>query len=64
MSGEVTTGLSAILSAVSTIVSSLLAVLTQFTGWILGDPLAIMFFAIMVIMLAVHLLHSLVHKFA
>lgn len=61
---EPATGLAAILSAVTTIITSMLNAMTSFTGWILGDDLAIMFFAIMFIMLAVHLIHSLVHKFS
>lgn len=58
------TGLSTILSTMSTIITSLISALSNFTAWILSDDLAVMFFAIMFIMLAIHLLHSLVHKFS
>lgn len=57
-------GVSEILTTVGTIITSLLAQLSAFTAWILTDDLAIMFFAIMFVMLAIHLLHSLVHKFS
>ena len=58
------TGVSLILTTCGQIITSLLTQLTAFTNWILGNDLAVMFFAIMFIMLAIHLLHSLVHKFA
>ena len=58
------TGISVILSTMTTIITALTSALTSFTTWILGNDLAVMFFAIMFIMLAIHLLHSLVHKFA
>lgn len=59
-----TTGIQGILDGITAIISALTGALTSFTTWILADPLAIFFFSIMVIMLAVHLLHSLVHKFS
>ena len=63
MEGE-TTGVAGILATMGTIITALIDALGDFTTWILADPLAIMFFAITFIMLAIHLLHSLVHKFA
>lgn len=63
LEGEAT-GVAGILSTMQTIITSLISALGSFTTWILSDPLAVMFFAITFIMLAIHLLHSLVHKFA
>lgn len=63
MSQEVT-GVAAILEAMTSILSSLTAAMTSLTTWILGNELARMFFAIMFIMLAIHLINSLVHKFS
>lgn len=57
-------GVPTILDTTGTLITSLLGFLTQFTGWILGNPLAVMFFAIMFVMLGIHVLHSLVHKFS
>lgn len=59
-----TTGVSGILNGITAILSAMTTALSSLTSWILSDPLAIFFFSIMMIMLAVHLLHSLVHKFA
>lgn len=61
---EGTTGVAGILSTMQTIITALITALGSFTDWILGNDLAIMFFAITFIMLAIHLLHSLVHKFS
>ena len=61
---EGTTGVAGILATMQTIITALIIALGNFTSWILSDDLAIMFFAITFIMLAIHLLHSLVHKFA
>lgn len=58
------TGISLVLSTMTTILSSLINTLGTFTQWILSDSLAVVFMAITFIMLAIHLLHSLVHKFA
>lgn len=58
------TFLTAVTSAVTTILTSLLGYMTQLTGWVIGDDLAIFFFAIMVIMLALHVIYSLVHSFS
>lgn len=58
------TGVAQVLTVMSQIITALISALSNFTTWILSDPLAIMFFAIMFIMLAIHLLHSLVHKFS
>lgn len=59
-----TTGMAGILSAVGTLITSLTTWLTSLTTWILADPLAIMFFAIMFLMLGIHVLNSLVHRFS
>lgn len=61
---EGSTGVAGILSTMQTIITALITALGSFTTWILSDDLAVMFFAITFIMLAIHLLHSLVHKFA
>ena len=58
------TGIQAILSGITSIVSALTTTMTSLTSWVLSDPLAIMFFSIMFLMLAIHLIHSLVHKFS
>ena len=57
-------GVPTILSDTGTLITAILGWLTSFTGWILGNPLAVMFFAIMFVMLGIHVLHSLVHKFS
>ena len=54
------TGIALILSTAGTILTSILTFLSQLTTWILGDDIAVMFFAIMIIMLALHVLKSLV----
>lgn len=61
---EVDPGVPTILSNTGTLISAILGWLSQFTTWILGNPLAVMFFAIMFVMLGIHVLHSLVHKFS
>ena len=61
---EGNTGVAGVLTVMTQIITSLVSALSSFTAWILSDDLAIMFFAIMFIMLAIHLLHSLVHKFS
>lgn len=61
---EGTTGVAGILTTMQTIITALITALGNFTSFILSDDLAIMFFAITFIMLAIHLLHSLVHKFS
>ena len=58
------TGIAAILAGITSIISAMTTAMTSLTTWILADPLAIMFFSLMFIMLAVHLIHSLVHKFS
>lgn len=63
LEGE-TVGVAGILSTMQTIITSLITALGSFTQFILSDSLAVMFMAITFIMLAIHLLHSLVHKFA
>lgn len=56
--------ISGITSTVTSLITSLTSWMTSLTSWILGDPLAVTFFAIMFIMLALHLLNSLVHQFS
>lgn len=63
LEGE-TPSINGVLTTMSTILSSLITALGNFTTFILSDPLAVVFMAITFIMLAIHLLHSLVHKFA
>lgn len=58
---EPATGLSAIITAVGTLLSGLTGWLTSITTWVLADPLAIMFYAIMFVMLALHVLFSLIN---
>lgn len=59
-----TTGVSGILDGISDILSAMTTAMSSLTSWILSDPLAVMFFSIMFIMLAIHIIHSLVHKFS
>ena len=56
--------MSTIITQTGTLITSILTWLTSFTTWILADDLAVMFFAIMFVMLGIHVLHSLVHKFS
>lgn len=58
------TGMAAIFTAVSTLITNVLQWCTSITTWILGDDLAVMFFAIMFLMLAIHVINSLVHQFS
>lgn len=53
-----------ITSTVSSLITALTGWMTSITAWILADPLAVVFFAIMFIMLALHLLNSVVHQFS
>lgn len=57
---EEVSALSTILTDVGTIISSLTQWMTSLTTWVLGDTLARMFFAIMFIMLALHVIKSLI----
>ena len=59
-----TGGMSTILTAVGTLITSLTSWLSSLTAWILADDLAVMFFAIMFLMLGIHVLNSLVHRFS
>ena len=52
--------LTEILTAAGTTLTSILGFLTSCTSWIVSDPLALLGFVIAIIMLAVHILHSLV----
>lgn len=45
---------------VTALITQILQWLTSMTGWILGDSLASLFFSIMLLMLAIHVLHSLI----
>lgn len=58
---EPATGLSAIITAVGTLLTGITGWLTSLTTWILGNDLAIMFYAIMFVMLALHVLYSLIN---
>lgn len=55
------TGLAAIITAVGTLISGITSWLSSFTAWVLADDLAIMFYAIMFVMLALHVLYSLIN---
>lgn len=58
---EPVTGIAAVIAAVTQILTGLTGWLSSLTTWILGDNLAIMFYAIMFIMLALHVLYSLIN---
>ena len=45
---------------VTALITQVLAWLTSMTTWIMGNSLASLFFAIMLLMLAIHVLHSLI----
>ena len=59
-----TTGVAAMIQLMTQLISAITTALTSLTTWILGNELALFFFAIMLIMLVIHVLHSLVHKFS
>lgn len=59
---EPVTGLAAIINAVGDLISAILGWLSSFTTWILADPLAIMFYSILFVMLAIHVLHSFINQ--
>jgi len=42
------------------LIQQILTWLTQMTTWVMGDSLASLFFGIMILMLAIHVLHSLI----
>lgn len=54
--------MSAIITQVGTLITALMTWLTSFTTWILADPLAIMFYSILFVMLAIHVLHSFINQ--
>lgn len=56
--------ISPITSTTTSLINAIAGWMTSFTSWILGDPLAVTFFAIMFVMLALHVLNSLVHRFS
>lgn len=58
------TGLAAMIQVVTQLLSNLLQWASSITSWILQDELALIFFGIMLIMLAIHIINSLVHKFS
>lgn len=55
---------STVLALLSQIITSLTTAMTSFTSWIINDELAVFFFALMLIMLVIHLINSLVHQFS
>lgn len=59
---EPVTGIAAIIEAVGTLISAITGWLTSFTTWILADPLAIMFYSVLFVMLAIHVLHSFINQ--
>lgn len=59
---EPLTGIEAIIQAVGTLISAITGWLTSFTTWILADPLAIMFYSVLFVMLAIHVLHSFINQ--
>lgn len=54
--------MASIITAVGTLITALTTWLTSFTTWILADPLAIMFYSILFVMLAIHVLHSFINQ--
>lgn len=64
MEGTTTTGLAAIIQVVTQLITSLTGWMSSFTAWILTDELALLFFGIMFVMLVIHVINSLVHKFS
>lgn len=59
---EPVTGVAAIIEAVGTLIGAITGWLSSFTTWILADPLALMFYSIMFVMLAIHILHSFINQ--
>lgn len=59
---EPVTGVAAIIAAVGDLITAILGWLSSFTTWILADPLAIMFYSILFVMLAIHVLHSFINQ--
>lgn len=56
--------ISGITGTVTSLLTALTGWMTSITSWIMADPLAVVFFAIMFLMLALHLLNSVVHQFS
>lgn len=51
-----------ILTAMQTILTAILAAMSNITTWIIGDDLAMLFFGMMLILFAVKLVLTLVHN--
>lgn len=58
------TGMSALLTAASTILTGVLGLMTSLTEWVIGDDLAIMFFGFMIILFGVKLVLTLIKNAA
>ena len=56
MEGE--TGMAAIITAASSVLTALTGWATQITTWLIADPMAVMFLAIMFVMLGLHFVKS------
>lgn len=61
---EPSTPMTDIYSVVTALIRQLTSWATSLTTWILGDDLAQLFLGIMLLMLTIHIIHSLVHKFS
>lgn len=57
---EIDSNISGFFDIVTALITQILTWLTQMTTWIMGNNLASLFFAIMLLMLAIHVLHSLI----
>ena len=61
---ENTSFLTTVISTVTQLLTSLLQWMSSITGWVVQDELAQLFFGIMLIMLAIHVINSVIHKFS
>lgn len=57
---EIDSNISGFFDIVTALITQILSWLTSMTTWIMGNNLASLFFAIMLLMLAIHVLHSLI----
>lgn len=57
---EVDANITGFFDIVTALLTQVLTWLTQMTTWVMGNNLASLFFAIMLLMLAIHVLHSLI----
>lgn len=57
---EIDANITGFFDIVTALITQILTWLTSMTTWIMGNNLASLFFAIMLLMLAIHVLHSLI----